>query len=182
MVCLGILLWMGLQADPANGVPLWREDAQRFRVGLKVFPAALGALEWLEDKRSPDGALTVVVVHDGSQEAADLACADLRNMGRIHDLPLSVTTLTPAALDQYVGAPIVGIFVASVGVGTQRLRAWSEHHRALVFSPFAGDVEAGAVAGIHISDQIRPYVNTTQAARAGLRFKAFFLQVARQHE
>lgn len=182
VACLGIVLWMGLQADPASGGSLWQEDEQRFRVGLKLFPAVLGALEGLNDKRSPDGALTVVVVQEGSAETAALAASDLRDMGHIRDLPLSVTTLTATALDQHAGAPIGGIFVASVGVGTQRLRTWSVQHRALVFSPFAGDVEAGAVAGIHIADQIRPYINTAQAVRAGLRFKAFFLQVARQHE
>jgi hypothetical protein len=182
LACLGILLWMGLQANPASGGSLWQEDEQRFRVGLKIFPAVLGALEGLEAKRSPDGALTVVVAYEGSAETADQAASDLRDMGQIHDLPLNVTTMTATALDKYAGAPIGGIFVASVGIGTQRLRAWSAQHRALVFSPFAGDVEAGAVAGIHIADQIRPYVNAAQAERAGLRFKAFFLQAARQHE
>ena len=69
--------------------------------------------------------------------------------------------------------------MTSVGVGAARLRAWSERFRTLVFSPFAGDVEAGAVAGIYVADRILPFINLRQAQRAGIRFKPFFLKVAR---
>jgi hypothetical protein len=176
------LLWMALHPGPASTEPLWREDALRFRVGLKVFPAVLGALDSLAEKRSPEGDLNVVVVCQGSGETARQAASDLLGIGEVRGLPLRVTTLSIAALDQYQGAPLGAILVASVGVGAKRLHAWSERFRALVFSPFFGDVEAGAVAGIHVSDQILPYINVPQSRRAGVRFKAFLLRVARRYE
>ncbi len=82
----------------------------------------------------------------------------------------------------YGRPPLGGIFVASLDVGGKRLRLWSERHRTLVFSPFAGDVEAGAVAGIHVADRILPFVNLPQAHRAEVRFKPFFLDVAHRYE
>jgi len=182
LLCLGIWLWGGLHADPASGAPLWQEEEQRLRVGLKIFCAVLGAVEGISDRAAPDGAIEVVVVHKGSADAASQAVLDLQAMGQIQGRPLRLRTLTAKALDNYTEPAPAGIFVASPGVPAERLRAWSERLRTLVFSPFAGDVEAGAVAGLHITDQILPYVNTAQARRAGVRFKAFFLKVARQHD
>jgi hypothetical protein len=43
-------------------------------------------------------------------------------------------------------------------------------------------VEEGAVAGIYVADRILPQVNLAQARRARLRFKSFFLEVARPYE
>ncbi len=182
LAILVICLSMGLHIGLALADPLWREEAQRLQVGLKVFPAVLGALEALEARRSSDGSLEVIVAHEGAEETARQAASDLRALGQVRGLPLTVEVLEAAALDKLKAAPIAAVFVASVGISARRLGAWSERLQTLVFSPFAGDVEAGAVAGIHVTDQILPFVNLSQAQRAGVQFKPFLLQVARRHE
>ncbi len=181
---LAACVWLVLQLGTSHGEPLWPEDAQRFRVGLNIFAATLGAIESLEARCAPDGKLRVVVVFDGDPGSAREAAADLRAIGAIRGLPLQVTILTSEALALHPWSqePLGGIFVANVGTPPQRLRAWSQEHQTLVFSPFAGDVEAGAVAGIYVSDRILPYVNLPQAKRAGIQFKRFFLQVARPYD
>ncbi|UHD15381.1 hypothetical protein [Thiocapsa bogorovii] len=160
---------------------LWQEEEQRFRVGLKLFPAVLGAVEALQDRCAPDGKLEIRIAYEGSDTVAREAATALRAIGRIRDIPLNVKTLSAEALDAD-DSLLGGIFIASVDVGGKRLRLWSERHRAVVFSPFAGDVEAGAVAGIHVADRILPFVNLSRAKRAEVRFKPFFLEVARLYE
>lgn len=177
-----VCLFLGLPIGSAVADSLWQAEAQRFRVGLNLFPAVLGAVESLEEKRSPRGKLKIAVVYVGSVDAAHQAVDRLRDNPDIRGLPVAVEMLTGTALDRYTGPPLGGIFVASFGVEARRLRAWSERHRALVFSPFSGDVERGAVAGIHVSDQILPYINTVRARRAGVQFKSFFLRVARRYD
>ncbi|WP_296809504.1 hypothetical protein [Thiocapsa sp.] len=176
-----LVLCVGLVATRAWTQSLWQEEEQRFRVGLKLFPAVLGAVEDLEDKRTDSGNLEIRVVYEGSDAVARDAASALRGIGRIHEIPLNVETLNAEALDSDESL-LAGVFVASVDVGAKRLRLWSERHRALVFSPFAGDVEAGAVAGIHVADRILPFVNLSRAKRAEVQFKPFFLKVARRYE
>lgn len=175
---LGSWLRPGLAETPS----LWQEEEQRLRVGLKIFPAVLGALEALESKRSADGSLLVLVVHQGPTQIGHEAALNLGGIGQVRGLPLSVKELTVNALDHHDTTPIAGIFVASPGLGADRLGAWSEHYRTLVFSPFAGEVEVGAVAGVYVTDRILPYINRPAAQRAGLHFRPFFLKVARQYE
>ncbi len=161
---------------------LWREDDQRVRLGLKIFPACLGALESLASNSSSGGALLVLVVYEGSDATAGQAASSFNAMTEIRGHPVTAQVLSSAALETYTGNRPAGIFVASVGLDPSRLRAWSERHRTLVFSPFAGAVEDGAVAGIYVADRILPFVNLAQARRAGIRFKSFFLDVARRYE
>ncbi len=176
-----LVLCLGFVTTRAWTQSLWQEEEQRFRVGLKLFPAVLGAIDDLEDKHAAGGKLEIRVVYEGSDTVAREAAAALRAIGWIREIPLNVQTLSAEALDAD-DALLGGIFVASVNIGGKRLRLWSERHRALVFSPFAGDVEAGAVAGIHVADRILPFVNLPRAQRAEVRFKPFFLKVARRYE
>ncbi|MBK1721135.1 hypothetical protein [Thiocystis violacea] len=178
---LGALLagaW-GVQADPAG---LWREDEQRLRIGLKLFPAFLGAMEGLEGHRGQDGRLRVLVLYQGARAPAVEAAERLGEVDGIRGSALVIEILRGEDMPGYAGGPPAGIFVASLGVDPKELRAWSERYRTLVFSPFAGAVEDGAVAGLYVADRILPYVNLKQAARAQVRFKPFFLQVARHYE
>lgn len=177
-----LCLWIGLNAGPAQGDPLWQEDEQRLRVGLKLFPAVLGALEPPDEETAGDQALRIAVVSEGSPDGADRAASALRAIGKIRGRPLRVVALDARGLDSYEQGRLGGVFVASPGFSGTQLRAWSERLRTLVFSPFPGDVEAGAVAGIHVSDQILPFLNLAQARRAGVRFKPFLLRVARRYE
>lgn len=180
LLLLGLLLV--LHSAPGESHTLWREDEQRMRVGLELFPACLGALEAIETWLTPQGTLLVLVVHAGSSANAHSVVANLEAVGRIRKYPLEMRVLSAAELDAYSGARPVGVFVSSVDLSPEQQRLWSERHRTLVFSPFQGAVEGGAVAGIYVADRILPFVNPAQAHRAGIDFKAFFLDVARRYE
>ncbi len=181
-LCLWVSPGYGLQNALTETLALWPEEAQRLRVGLKLFPACLGALESLEKRLAPDGSLHVLVVYQGADDTARQVVLSLAKVGNIRGLTLVVQAISATALDADRDMFVSAVFVASVGVPGKRLQAWSEQHQALVFSPFDGDVEAGAVAGIDVTDRILPYINVDQTRRAGLRFKSFFLDVARQHD
>ncbi|WP_200328506.1 YfiR family protein [Thiocystis violacea] len=180
VICAQVLLVP--QGAEAATPALWREDAQRMQLGLKLFPACLGAVESLDRHLGPDGSLLVLVVYEDSKAAALEAAASLASMARIGGHPLRVEVFSAADLDAYAGERPAGIFIASVGMEPRRLRLWSERQRALVFSPFAGAVEEGAVVGISVADRVLPFVNLAQARRAGIRFKSYFLDAAQAYQ
>ncbi|NEV63978.1 YfiR/HmsC family protein [Thiorhodococcus minor] len=183
VLLLGLLIGAQILLVPQGASEtLWREDAQRMKVGLKLFPASLAAVEALERRRGPDGKLLVLVAYSGTGAAAREAAAGLKSVATIRDLPLRVALVSAVELDVYAGDRPAAVFVASVGLEPRRLRAWSERQRALVFSPFADAVEEGAVAGVRVADRVRPSVNLVQARRAGIRFKPYFLEEAYAYE
>ncbi|NEX16121.1 MAG: hypothetical protein C1943_05670 [Halochromatium sp.] len=180
LLLLLLLLWLSLST--AWALSLWQEEQQRLRVGLNLFPAVLGAQERLSAQQTAEGALEIVVVYRSTDKAAQQAASSLKALGKVQGLPLRVSLLPIEQLKAAQGRPLAAIFVASSGLEPDRLRRLSELHRVLVFSPFEGDVSAGAVAGIHVADRILPSINLAQARRAGLSFKPFFLRVAHHAE
>jgi hypothetical protein len=166
----------------ANADALWEEDRQRLNVGLKLFPACLAADQGLHKRADEQGRLLVLVLHPDSRRRAEDVAADLRGMGAVKEMPLRVEAVTWEGLAAYRGQPLAAIFVAAPAVPEHLYEQWLQEYRTLVFSPFAGAVEQGAVAGIQITDRILPYVNLRQAVRAGIDFKPFFLRIAARHE
>lgn len=183
LLCLALCISVLLAPLDALGNPqtLWREDEQRMQLGLKLFPVSIGAVESLETALGPDGRLLVLVVHEGAKPPALQLPAQLES-AKVRGHGLRAKVLSAAELDAYSGPRPGGIFIASVGLSPDRLRAWSERQRALVFSPFDGAVEAGAVVGLHVADRLLPIVNLTQAERSGIRFRPYFLEEARHYE
>ncbi|MBK1620905.1 hypothetical protein CKO42_21250 [Lamprobacter modestohalophilus] len=175
--CL-LLLWL----SSAWALPLWQEELQRLRVGLNLFPAVLGAQEQLSAQRNADGVLEIVIVYRSTDKAAQQAVASLEALDQVQGHPLRVSVVPIEQLEPNREPPLAAIFVASSGLEPDLLRRLSERHQVLVFSPFEGDVSAGAVAGIHVADRILPSINLAQARRAGLSFKPFFLRVAHHAE
>jgi hypothetical protein len=158
---------------------LWPEEEQRLHVGQKLFAACLAADQDLGRKVTAEGDILVLVVHAGMPHLADQVTGDLRMVERVAGRRLRVQVIEASQVAGYRGPPVAGLFVATPGSGDGLLAVWGKRLGALVFSPFAGDVERGAVAGIYVSDRILPFVNLTQARNAGVRFKPFFLQVAK---
>lgn len=136
-----LLLCLWLVATHGRTQSLWQEEEQRFRVGLKLFPAVLGAVEDLEDKRASDGQREIRVVYEGSDTIARDAASALRGIGRIREIPLNVQTLSAEALDAD-NAQLGGIFVASIDVGASGFAAgrsviapWSSRPSRVMWRP-----------------------------------------------
>lgn len=161
---------------------LWPEQEQRVHVGTKLFPACLSADQDLADKTTPEGELRLLVVHRDALEDAKEVAEALQRVGSAAGLPLRVEILQGGAVARYSGGRVAGIFLATPNADEGQLPAWPGRFHALVFSPFLGDVERGAVAGLQVTDRILPAVNLPQAARAGVRFKPFFLKVAKIYD
>jgi hypothetical protein len=166
---------------PGYGLTLWSDEArERLNVGLKLFPACLAADRSLDTRLTANDKLLLLVAYDDDPAVAARAAARLRRLGKIRGHALEVRSLPLEQLARYRKTPIGGLFLATPDV--PELMQLPGRLHTLVFSPFLGAVERGAVAGIHVAERILPYVNLQQARRAGVRFKPFFLQVAKPYE
>lgn len=167
--------------SPCHADSLWPEERQRLNVGIKLFPANLSAIENLARKQTDDGYLRILIVHSNDAMRAQQAAEALRQIDQIQALPLRVELVERDDMARQQ-EPVAGILVVTPNLQTESLQQWAKTNLALVFSPFSGDVERGATAGIYVTDHIRPYINVAQARQAQIAFKPFFLKVAQRHE
>ncbi len=159
-------------------------EERRIWAGLELFPSLLAADLDIEEKRDDGDTLLLVLFYVDDRETAEEMARFLREeIGTIRDLPIRVELTDDPLLSRYDDRPPAGIFL------TQRLRhrlgmiiRYGREHRLIVFSPFAGDVERGVLAGILIGDRILPLINVEAMAASEIRFKSFFLRIAARYE
>ena len=79
--------------------------------------------------------------------------------------------------------PLATLFISEPLDGRLgELVGYSQARRALLFSPFEGDVGKGVATGLHITDRVRPLVDMESLRLSKIQLKAFFLRVAVKHE
>jgi hypothetical protein len=161
---------------------LWPEDKQRLNVAINLLPACLSADLALPKKLSQNGKLRILVLHENQKKAAFSVSSALLALENIAGFSLDIEIVSTSDRQSPVTSPIAALFIATPGIKSEIFNNWIEHHQTTVFSPFSGDVERGAVAGIHVTDRILPYINLSQAQKAGVVYKPFFLRIAKQYD
>jgi hypothetical protein len=106
----------------------------------------------------------------------------LRRVGTIRNIPIRIQCL-PVSPQSHAEMVPAGIFIIQhlTRSEVRQVAQFGEEHQVVTFSPFAGDVEEGILAGIFITDRILPYVNLATMKRSSIRLKPFFLRIAKTH-
>jgi len=155
-------------------------DRERIMVGLDLFPSLLAADRDIAAKAGPDGKLLLVLVYRDDGEDLQPFVERLRRIGTIRNYPIRIACAR-VPLREEEGVPPAGLFIIQrlPRSAVRQVARFGEKHRVITFSPFAGDVEEGILAGISITDRILPYVNLATMKRASIRLKPFFLRIAK---
>lgn len=159
------------------------QDQRRVLIGLNIFPAVLAADSAIEQKADTDGKLELLLVYHTDRADAQRLATRLNGFAPIRGMAVDARIASYDRLADYNQHPPAGIFLTESS--PEELSAaisFGERHHIIVFSPFEGDVEQGAAAGLYVSDQILPYVNMKSLKQAGIQLRPFFLEVARHYE
>lgn len=165
----------------ATADSLWPEDAQRLNVGINILPACLVADLALSKKLTPSGKLRILVLHKDNYASALSVSEGLSALKRIGGYPMEIEIISTSERQEPHDKPVAALFIASPGINSEIFNNWVRYRQTTVFSPFLGDVERGAIAGLYVTDRILPYINTSQANLAGVIYKPFFLRIAKQY-
>ena len=158
-----------------------REDV-RIRAGLDLFPSLLAADMEIENKKSRDGTLLLVLIYTTDREKAEELAGYLKRVDRIRELPIRVEISDDPSLEGFKDRSPAGIFLTQpVGYALDEILKFARYKKIIVFSPFEGDVERGVPGGIHISDRLLPYLNVTALRSSDVQIKSFFLRVSMQY-
>lgn len=155
---------------------------RRAWVGLDLFPTFLAADDHIDEKKGEDGRLHLLLIYRGRKDLAEEMAAQLARVGTVRGLPIRVSEVKVEDLENADSDTPAGIFlVERMGDGLGTVIRFGQDRHVIVFSPFTGDVEAGVISGMVVSDRILPYVNINAMRLSGIRMKSFFLKVAEQY-
>ena len=183
---LGILLGFLSVLHGALGGP----QEQRVQIGLRLFRTLLAADRDLAEKVNAEGRLELALIYQDDRTQAEQFAMALQEsghgseQGKIRNFPIQITLTDVAHLKElrqrapaaiYLVQPLPDPALGAV------IRYGIDHQR-IVFSPFAGQVEKGTLAGLAIEVRVMPYINETTLKQSGIRLNSLLLKVAKIHD
>ena len=159
-------------------------DDRRIRAGARLFRSLLTAQVALESRTAADGALHVILYGSDAHLSAEISTliASSGDAGKtgIKDLPVTIDNITSLSALAQAQQP-AGVFIVSAQSEKDlaELVHWSTASKVVLYSPFDGDVERGAAAGICIEAKVQPFLNLPALQAAGVELKPFYVKVAR---
>lgn len=181
---LRLLAGLLLAGIAAANVQADSYDALRLRSSARLLHALLRADESLEQRVPAAAGLRVLIYADSRRVAEPLlplvAPADVKR-GSVRGRRVAAEAITRLPHTAPEAELPVAVFLASPLPAAQfeALLAWCIAHRVILYSPFEGDVERGATAGLSVRAKVQPFVNRDTLAASGIQLGAFYLAQSR---
>ena len=160
------------------------KELRLIKAGLDLFSAVLTADLDITGKLGADDRLLLVLVYSGDKQTAQDLSVRLNRIDTIRGIPIQVRLSIATDLKKLDPDVPAGIFLTErlADRSRQSIIHYGVKHKVLVFSPFEDDVRKGVAAGISVTDRILPYINIHTVHSSEIRFKPFFLKIAKQYE
>lgn len=166
------------------------DDELRVRNGLKMFRSILSADQDIRNKHNKNQAIDIVFLYSGELERAEKHARKFVRMGRgekkgrIKDMPILIHLARDLSGIEKKSVDAAGLFILSpLDPGAiSGIVEYGKKHNIVTYSPFEGDVEQGILSGLTIDTRPKPYINAQVMNASGVRFKSFFLRVAKVYD
>ncbi len=166
----------GLTANAQDMLP------PRLQIGINLLPAVIAANKGLATIEA-DQNLPIYLVYRDNKHIAGMLRQSLGRIGQIRKRNISIQVI---ALDDLLAldpGPHNTIFIAEqLDTRLPDLVRFAQQKRALLFSPFKGDVKRGVASGFRVTDKVLPMINMESLKQSKIQLKAFFLRIAVKHE
>lgn len=179
---IGLIILFGL-AQFTGATTLAQDGlSPRLHIGVNLLPAIIAANKSLATT-DPDQNLPIYLVYREDPNQAEYLEQHSNLIGEIRNRSLDVITITLDELLASEPPPLAVVFITEpLDQRLPDLLQFARHQRALLFSPFDGDVEHGVATGFQVTDKVLPLVNMTALKQTKIQLKAFFLRIAVKHE
>ena len=150
----------------------------RVQIGLNLLPAVMAADLGVNELINKSE-VTIYLGYQNDHREALGASQQLARISDIRGVPLKVVVIEyDILLDRQLNTPAAVFLVEKTPLKLARLIEFSRANKAILFSPFKGDVEKGVSAGFDITHKVVPAVNIESLKKANIVLKSFFLRVA----
>jgi hypothetical protein len=160
-------------------------DERRIQISLAVFPRIIAVDNNFREKLSVNNTVQLIFVYEHDKNKA-LQQIDTLNkkITNVAGLPFSASALSSDELtDGNVTTPTAIYFAEQLS--DKRFEAVMDYATKagrIVFSPYLGDVERGATAGIAITSRVKPYFNMQTLERSQVEINALLMQMSKRYD
>jgi len=154
----------------------------RLQIGINLLPAVIAANNGLATV-GLDSNLPIYLVYSDNDHLAEMLKQSLGRIDRIRKHAIDIQTIKLDDLLALDPEPFSSVFITEqLDSRLPQMIQFSRQQRALLFSPFKGDVKLGVATGFQVTDRVLPMVNVESLKQSKIQLKAFFLRIAVKYE
>jgi len=166
----------GLTSQAADTVPT------RLQIGINLLPAVIAANNGLATIDASKKIQIYLLYRDNSHQV-ELLRQSLGRIGKIRKHHIDIQVIKLEDMLELDPEPFSTLFIGeALDARLPDLIRFSQEQRALLFSPFKGDVKRGVATGFRVTNRVLPLINMESLKLSKIQLKAFFLRIAVKHE
>ncbi|WP_455204236.1 hypothetical protein [Kaarinaea lacus] len=158
---------------------------RRVQISLPVFARVIAVDNGFRDKLSDNNIVILAFVYNDNRSQAEQMTASLQSkIKNIARMKYQTKIVTVSDLVNGKGQAPTAIFLAQ-NLPAEKFDSvivYAKAKQRIVFSPFVGDVERGASAGIAITSRVNPYFNLTTLRDSKVEIHALLMQMSKTYE
>ena len=158
---------------------------RRIQISLPVFPRIVAVDNEFKHKLLPGNKVLLVFLFENDKDKAVHLAKSLENK-LTNVAGMEFATAIESITDQLAAtAPVPTAMFATELFSEpafQLLVEYAIKQQRILFSPYAGDVERGAMAGIAIGSRVKPFFNMRSLQRADIGINAVLLNLSKRYE
>jgi hypothetical protein len=162
------------------------EENRRVDISLSIFPRIVAVDNDFRSKLSPANKVKLAFLYKEDDERAEslakLLISKNKNIGGMR-----VTTSTTSIKDMLrisTEEKPTAIFISERlnKKDLDKVVAFAEKNKFIVFSPFTGDVERGVTVGISVTNRVKPYFNIQALKNSNIDINALLMKMSKRYE
>lgn len=158
---------------------------RRVQISLSIFPRVVAVDSDFRKKLTEDRKVRLVFVYVKNQRRAkELVAITKEKTATVAGMTLDAVPASLRSLVKDTGIVPTALFVSEPlsNADFESISSYAERNGLILFSPFTGDVERGATAGIAVSSRVRPYFNIGMLQRSGININAMLMNISKHYE
>ena len=175
-----VCCFLGLTAVSANDA-----TDRRIQISLPVFPRIVAVDNHFHKKLLPKDKVLLVFLYESDKDKAETLAASLKekltNVAGLEFAAAAVSVREQLAADAPIPTALFAAELFSEKTFALILE-YSVKQQRILFSPFVGDVERGATAGIAITSRVNPFFNIKTLKRADIDINAVLMKLSKRYE
>ena len=158
---------------------------RRVKISLSIFPRVIAVDNHFREKLTEHKKAHLVFVYDKDRaKSEDLREQFLQKNNSVAGMKLEVESVNVKDLLVAGMRPPTALFVTERLSDDElsKLVAYAISKHIILFSPFAGDVERGATAGIAVTSRVKPYFNMNTLKQSVIEINALLMKLSKRYE
>jgi hypothetical protein len=162
------------------------EDQRRVDISLSIFPRIVAVDNDFREKLVDKNKVQLLFLYAENKKRAENLAEKMeeenKNIGGM-GVMVSALSISSATKEKEEKKP-TAIFISErlSDDDLKKVIAFAEAENRIVFSPFSGDVERGAMVGISVTNRVKPYFNLTALRRSKVDINALLIKMSKIYE